>query len=219
MGFSLGGIVSAISGVTGLLDSFNRNKGANRLDQAAIDRQSRAAARDDELYKKGLEWQEKLRKIYERSSKEGQWDYKSRGQSIKNEMADARETALGSTTAALRTAGYKPGDTVTDSTLARINSEADRSLIDQLTELRSRLPIEEMAALEALNPARLRSSDAGSQVAGYLALAQNERNKAGDPASALATILPFLNKQNKKAPAEAEIGDIDGYYDNGLRNI
>lgn len=95
---------------------------------------------------------------------------------------------LGGTAAALRTAGYQPGDSEIGQQLSAVNQRNQRSFLQQANQIRVNAPLQQEALYGAANP--------GSLNAG-LGYDQNQENAAysrmSSPSSLIGAATPFLN--------------------------
>jgi hypothetical protein len=214
----LGGIISGIAGVKGLFDSFNQGKAADRAARAGADAQARMVALAEEDRDLNKKWYARAQEIYDQMVKDGTFDLSTRFQLAENEVNEFRNDNLENTGAMYRTMGYKAGDTVMEKGFAETEARDADALRRLRTDLRSRVPMEQFAALGMTKPDLAGTSQvigALDSQSGYSMMDANRRyGLAGEPSQFLAGILPFAEElfSKKKTYEQYQGPNMDLLY-------
>lgn len=205
---SFGGIISGISGVKSLFDSFNQGRAGDRAAREAADAQTRMVALAEEDRELNKQWYAKAQAIYDQMVKDGTFDLSTRFQLAENEVNEFRNDNLENTAATMRTMGYKPGDTVMEKGFAETEARDADALRRLKTDLRSRVPMEQFTALGLTKPDMAGTGGLLSALDSQSRFGMQDANRrygmAGDPGGFLAGIMPFVDElfPKKKAPEQ-----------------
>jgi|GEM_PF-3671921 len=190
-------IISAVTGVMGLIQNMRAQRDANNLNNRALDAQTRAQGMQMEAFETASSIQEQLEKMFQQHQAEGVYDADRRIEAVKRQLGDYEERDMGNTAGALATAGFKPGDSEIGVRLDSVKQKNQQTFADIVSQLIGQVAGEEMNALSMLRPdgmisaAGLGTSGAGQESQILMDMARQKMGQQTNPAGFLQM---FMNQ-------------------------
>jgi len=179
----LGGIAPIVLGAAGLL---SQNE-ANRKAQSGADAARRS---QDRLLDRQVQWYDDLLNIARRAEKDGQFDPEKQIAQLEADTARYESRDMGNTAGALRTAGYRPGDSELGRQLEAVKLKYRQNLDSMRAGMRRQALFDMIGAYSAANPGVLNAGIASAGQQQQLAMGQQT-----NPAGLFGALMPFLERK------------------------
>lgn len=185
-------------GAAGVIGNIIGNSGAQRAANRAAADARRLTDRQVKLFDQILGFADQARE-------RGDFDPEQRIAGLERDMARYEGRDMGNTAGALRTAGYRPGDselgTRLDAVKLKYRADLDRMRLDE----RRKALFDMLGAYNASNPQGLNTAIGYQQGQQQMALGQMQ-----NPGQLFASIMPFLKGQPQAAPQQ--LYDLSNKY-------
>lgn len=203
-------IIPAIGTIAGILQGRDAAKKAAKAEDRAATAQERAQALDEKKAAEAEKFRQEMLAMHAKLKAEGQWDVGSQLQSAKSLLQRDEGNAMENVSAAMKTAGYKPGDTALETGLAGVRNDYGRQLQEIQQELSRMLPAQEAQMLDMANPMRYETGQSAglrSDVGASLAMADRSRAQVPSPSALLGALMPYIEQQQAGREAQSNMRD------------
>lgn len=210
-------IIQGAGAVFGLLNSINSSRQASDSLNEANTAAQAANLREQESFDATQAWQKQAQAMFNNLSNQGYYDPQARLKMQEQAVNQQYSDAMGGTAAAMRAAGYKPGDSTTVDNLQQVQNKYSTDWANIAGQTMTQVPEQQMQDWGLSQPGLSASQGFGQAQAAHSAAIQAQvfpqqyNAQGGNPTAWLASMQPYLaSMQGTSTPAGIQTPQSQG---------